>query len=153
MDFDVPIGDHGDVYDRYLVRVEEMRQSLRIIRQAARRLPGGPINVYDNKMVLPPKEEVYNTIEGLIHHFELTMPGFGMKTDRGAEVYSCTESPCGELGFYLVADGSGNPARLRVRPPSFVNYMPVEHILRGAMVSDVVAIIGSLNIIVGELDR
>jgi len=153
MDFDIPVGEHGDVYDRYLVRVEEMRQSIRIIRQALKGLPGGPMNAYDNKHVLPPKEEVFTTIEGMIHHFELTMPCFGFKTAPGTEVYSCTEAPCGELGFYLASDGSGNPYRLRVRPPSFVNYMPIEHILRGAMVSDVVAIIGSLNIIVGELDR
>ena len=152
-EFDVPIGEHGDVYDRYLVRMEEMRQSLRIVRQAVKSFPGGPMNAYDNKRVLPPKEEVFNTIEGLIHHFELTMPGFGMKTEPGAEVYSITESPNGELGFYLIADGTGNPYRVRVRPPSFVNYSPIEHLVKGQMVSDVVAIMGSLNIIVGELDR
>jgi len=152
-DFDVPIGEHGDVYDRYLVRLEEVRQSVRIIRQAIRDLPGGPIDAYDNKSVLPPKEEVFNTIEGMIHHFELTMPGYGIRTTPGAEVYSCTESPVGELGFYLAADGSGNPYRVRVRPPCFVNYAPIEHLIEGAMISDVVAIIGSLNVIVGELDR
>ncbi len=153
MDFDIPIGEHGDVYDRYLVRVEEMRQSIRIIRQALRELPGGPMNAYDNKHILPPKEEVFNTIEGMIHHFELIMPRFGFKTTPGTEFYSVTESPCGELGFYLASDGSGNPYRVRVRPPSFVNYMSIEKLLRGAMISDVVAIISSLNIIVGELDR
>jgi NADH dehydrogenase I D subunit len=153
VEFDVPIGEHGDVYDRYLVRVEEMRQSTRIIRQALKDLPGGQINVYDNKYVLPPKEEVFSTIEGMIHHFELVMPKFGFKTTTGAEMYSCTESPCGELGFYLVSDGTGNPYRLRVRPPSFVNYSPIEHLLEGTLISDVVAIVGSLNIIVGELDR
>ena len=152
-DFDVPIGEHGDVYDRYLVRLEEMRQSTRIIRQALDKLPDGPINVYDNKYVLPPKEEVFNTIEGMIHHFELIMPGFGQKTPVGAEVYSCTEAPCGELGYYLAANGTGNPYRVRVRPPSFVNYMPIEKLLEGHMISDVVAIMGSLNIIAGELDR
>ncbi|HPU85827.1 MAG TPA: NADH-quinone oxidoreductase subunit D [Candidatus Latescibacteria bacterium] len=153
IDFDVPIGSHGDVYDRYLVRLEEMWQSIRIIRQVLDDLPGGPINVYDNKRVLPPKEEVFTTIEGMIHHFELTMPKFGFKTEVGGQIYSCTESPCGELGFYVVSDGSGNPYRLRVRPPSFVNYAPIEHLVKGATISDVVAIIGSLNIIVGELDR
>jgi NADH-quinone oxidoreductase subunit D len=152
-DFDVPIGEHGDVYDRYLVRMEEMGQSVRIVRQALASLPGGEINAYDNKHVLPPKEEVFTTIEGLIHHFELTMPGFGFKTEPGTEIYSVTEAPNGELGFYLSSDGSGNPYRLRVRPPSFVNYSPIEHLIRGAMVSDVVATISSLNIIVGELDR
>ena len=152
-DFDVPVGSHGDVYDRYLVRMEEMRQSVRIIRQAAKNFPGGPMNAYDNKHVLPPKEEVFNTIEGLIHHFELTMPGFGFKTEPGTEIYSATESPNGELGFYIISDGSGTPYRIRVRPPSFVNYAPIEHLVRGEMVSDVVAIMGSLNIIVGELDR
>jgi NADH-quinone oxidoreductase subunit D len=153
LDFDVPIGEHGDVYDRYLVRLEEMRQSARICRQALSKLPGGPINAYDNKTVLPPKEEVFNTIEGMIHHFELVMPGFGIRPPVGEEIYSCTEAPCGELGFYLASDGTGNPYRVRVRGPSFVNYMPVEKLLEGHMVPDVVAIIGSLNIIVGELDR
>ena len=153
VDFDVPIGEHGDVYDRYLVRLEEMAQSARIVRQALDKLPGGPMNVYDNKRVLPPKEEVFNTIEGMIHHFELVMPGFGFSPPVGEEFYSCTEAPCGELGFYIASDGTGNPYRIRVRGPSFVNYMPVEKLLEGHMIPDVVAIVGSLNIIVGELDR
>lgn len=153
MEFDIPIGEHGDVYDRYLVRLEEIRQSIRIIRRALKALPGGPMNAYDNKYLLPPKEEVFNTIEGMIHHFELIMPKFGFKNALGTEFYSCTEAPCGELGFYLVSDGTGNPYRVRVRPPSFVNYMPIEKLLRGAMIADTVAIIGSLNVNVGELDR
>ncbi len=153
VDFDVPIGEHGDVYDRYLVRLEEMRQSARIVRQAMDRMPGGPINAYDNKHVLPPKEEVFNTIEGMIHHFELTMPGFGFRPPVGGEFYSATEAPCGELGFYLASDGTGNPYRVRVRPPSFVNFATVEKLLEGALISDVVAIVASLNIIAGELDR
>ncbi len=153
MDFEVVIGDNGDVYERYLVRMEEMRQSVRIVEQALSQLPEGDILAYDNKTVLPPKEEVYNTIEGLIHHFELTMPGFGISPESGAEIYSATEAPNGELGFYLVSDGSGKPYRLRVRPPSFLNYAPVGELLMGTMISDTVAVIGSLNVIAGELDR
>ena len=151
-DFDVPVGDNGDVYDRYLVRMEEMVQSCHIIRQAMANLPEGPVNVPDNKIILPEKEDAYGHIEGLIHHFKIIMDGHGVQPPRG-EIYSATESPNGELGFYIVSDGSGTAYRIRIRPPSLLQYQVVPHMVEGGMVSDIVAVLGSMNIIAGELDR
>lgn len=152
LDFDIPICDDGDVYSRYLVRMEEMVQSHRIVDQCIKDLPDGPVNIADDKIRLPQKEAVYDTIEGLIHHFKNIMPGHGFEVPPG-EIYDATEAPNGELGFYLVADGTNKPVRLRVRPPSFVNFAPFNKMMAGNMVSDAVAILGSLNIIAGELDR
>ena len=151
-DFDVAVGDNGDVYDRYLVRMEEMVQSCHIVRQAMDNLPDGPVNVPDNKITLPEKEDAYGHIEGLIHHFKIIMDGHGVQPPRG-EIYSATESPNGELGFYIVSDGSGTAYRIRIRPPSLLQYQVVPHMIEGGMVSDVVAVLGSLNVIAGELDR
>lgn len=151
-DFDVPVGDNGDVYDRYLVRMEEMVQSCHIVRQAMDNLPDGPVNVPDNKITLPEKKDAYGHIEGLIHHFKIIMDGHGVQPPRG-EIYSATESPNGELGFYIVSDGSGTAYRIRIRPPSLLQYQVVPHMIEGGMVSDVVAVLGSLNVIAGELDR
>ena len=151
-DFDVPVGSKGDVYDRYLVRMEEMVQSCRIVEQALDNLPDGPVNVDDYKIVLPPKADAYGNIEGLIHHFKIMMDGHGIQPPVG-EVYCATESPNGELGFYIVSDGSGKAYRIRIRPPSFFNFQAVPHMIEGGMVSDIVAVLGSLNIIAGELDR
>jgi NADH dehydrogenase I D subunit len=151
-DFDVPVGDNGDVYDRYLVRMEEMVQSCHIIRQAMANLPEGPVNVPDNKIILPEKKDAYGHIEGLIHHFKIIMDGHGVQPPRG-EIYSATESPNGELGFYIVSDGSGTAYRIRIRPPSLLQYQVVPHMVEGGMVSDIVAVLGSMNIIAGELDR
>ena len=151
-DFDVPVGDNGDVYDRYLVRMEEMVQSCHIVRQAMDNLPEGPVNVPDNKIILPEKKDAYGHIEGLIHHFKIIMDGHGVQPPRG-EIYSATESPNGELGFYIVSDGSGTAYRIRIRPPSLMQYQVVPHMIEGGMVSDVVAVLGSLNVIAGELDR
>ena len=151
-DFDVPVGDNGDVYDRYLVRMEEMVQSCHIVRQAMDNLPEGPVNVPDNKITLPEKKDAYGHIEGLIHHFKIIMDGHGVQPPRG-EIYSATESPNGELGFYIVSDGSGTAYRIRIRPPSLLQYQVVPHMIEGGMVSDVVAVLGSLNVIAGELDR
>ena len=151
-DFDVPVGMNGDVYDRYLVRMEEMVQSADIVRQALDRLPDGPVNVPDNKIILPKKEDAYGHIEGLIHHFKIIMDGHGVQPPRG-EIYSATESPNGELGFYIVSDGSGTAYRIRIRPPSLLQFQVVPHMIEGGMVSDIVAVLGSLNIIAGELDR
>ena len=151
-DFDVPVGDNGDVYDRYLVRMEEMVQSCHIVRQALDNLPEGPVNVPDNKIILPEKRDAYGHIEGLIHHFKIIMDGHGVQPPRG-EIYSATESPNGELGFYIVSDGSGTAYRIRIRPPSLMQYQVVPHMIEGGMVSDVVAVLGSLNVIAGELDR
>lgn len=151
-DFEIPVGVRGDSYDRYLVRMEEMRQSNRIIQQAIANLPGGEVNVDDPKIILPPKERVYHSIEGLIHHFKLIMEEHGFQPPRG-EIYSATEVPNGELGFFIISDGTNKPYRIHVRAPSFINYSVFPQLVKGHMISDVVAIISSLNIIAGELDR
>lgn len=141
------------MFDRYLVRMEEIRQSARICHQALHTMPPGDINIDpDFKLTLPPKDEVYNSIEGLIHHFEITMPNRGMEPPEG-ESYVATESPNGELGYYIVSDGGRTPYRVRTRPPSFINYSIFPKIMEGRMLSDAVAILGSMNIIAGELDR
>ena len=151
-DFDVPVGSNGDAYDRYLVRMEEMVQSCRIVVQALDNLPDGPINVESHKISLPSKQDAYGHIEGLIHHFKIIMDGHGIQPPVG-EVYCATESPNGELGFYIVSDGSGTAYRVRVRPPSFFHFQAFDHLIRGGMLSDMVAVLGSLNVIAGELDR
>lgn len=151
-DFDIPVGEHGDVFDRWNVRMEEMRQSARIIEQACQKLPKGPINTDDTRFILPPKDRLYDNIENMIIHFKQVMHGHGLHPPVG-EVYARTEAPNGELGYYIVSDGSGNPYRVHVRSPSLVQFSSIVPQLEGAMVSDVVAIMGSLNIIAGELDR
>jgi len=151
-DFDVPVGSNGDAYDRYLVRMEETIQSCRIVTQALDNLPDGPINVESHKISLPSKQDTSGHIEGLIHHFKIIMDGHGIQPSVG-EVYCATESPNGELGFYIVSDGSGTAYRVRVRPPSFFHFQAFDHLIRGGMMSDVVAVLGSLNVIAGELDR
>jgi len=152
LDFEIPVCDEGDVYSRYLVRMEELVQSMKIVEQCLADFPDGPVNYFDHKYTLPEKEAVYDTIEGLIHHFKNIMPGHGFEVPEG-EIYVATEAPNGELGFYIVSDGSNKAYRLRVRPPSFVNFACFDHLVRGNLVSDVVAVLGSLNIIAGELDR
>lgn len=152
LDFEIPVCDDGDVYSRYLVRMEEVEQSLKIVEQCIKDFPDGPVSLFNQKLALPDKEKVYDTIEGLIHHFKNIMPGHGFTVPVG-DIYDSTEAPNGELGFYLVSDGSHKAYRLRVRGPSFVNFAALDHLARGAMVSDLVAILGSLNIIAGELDR
>jgi NADH-quinone oxidoreductase subunit D len=150
-DFEIPIGHDGDTYDRFMVRMEEVRQSCRILEQAIERLPDeGPINVDDPRIVLPEKDEVYTTIEATIAHFKIVMEG--IKPPKGA-VYSYTEGGNGELGFYIVSDGSGTPYRVRCRPPCFLNLKAAEHMIRGSMIADVVPIFGSVNMIGGECDR
>lgn len=149
-DFDVPIGTTGDVFDRYLVRVEEMRQSLRIIRQAVDRLEGGPVIVEDYKIALPPKEKVYTRMESLIHHFKLIMHGIDMPV---GEVYSSTEAANGELGFYIVSDGGKSPYRIRVRPACLPIFSSFNEKVKGRLIADAVAELGAMNIIAGELDR
>jgi len=151
--FKVPIATNGDVYDRYLVRVEEMRQSMAIIEQLLDNVPAGPVNVLpDEKMTLPDKREVYFSIEGLIHHFEQVMTNRGFRPPVG-EAYAANETANGELGFYLASDGGNSPYRARCRPPSFINYQCFEKLVVGHVISDVVAVLGSLNIIAAELDR
>jgi len=153
VDFKVPIMHTGDVYARYLVRLEEMKQSAHIIRQLIDSIPPGPVNVSpEGKEVLPPKDQVYSSIEGLIHHFELIMTNRGFEAPRG-EVYGCIESANGELGYYIVSAGGPVPWRVRTRPPSFINYQIFPKLIEGHMLSDVVAVLGSMNIIAAELDR
>jgi NADH-quinone oxidoreductase subunit D len=149
-DFDIPVGQVGDCYDRYAVRMEEMRQSIRILRQAIDRLPSGPINVDDPKNVLPPKEKVLTKMEELIQQFMIVTQG--INAPKG-EVYFGAENPKGELGFYINSRGGGVPHRLKIRSPSFVNLSILPHILPGHSVSDVVAILGSLDFVMGECDR
>ena len=141
------------MFDRYLVRMEEVRQSIKICRQALEKMPAGDVIVDPGLgYSLPPKDEVYNSIEGLIYHFEVTMPNRGMTPPVG-EAYVPTESPNGELGFYIVSDGNRTPYRVRTRPPSFMNYSIFSKLIEGHMLSDAPAIIGSINVIAGELDR
>ncbi len=150
-DFEVPIGHDGDNYDRFLVRTEEMRQSMRILEQAVAQMPDdGPINVEDVRIMMPPKDQVYNTIEGTIAHFKLVMEG--LKPPVG-EVYSYTEAGNGELGFYIVSDGSGTPYRVRCRPPCFINLAICRDMLLDEMIADIVPTFGSVNMIGGECDR
>lgn len=149
-DFDVPYGTTGDAYDRYLVRIEEMRQSVRILRQCLDKLPGGPVNVPDMKIVLPPKERVLTKMEELIHHFINVTQGVNAPP---GEVYFSAENPKGELGFYINSKGGGTPYRLKIRAPSFVNLSILSHLLPGHMVSDITAILGSFDFVMGECDR
>jgi NADH-quinone oxidoreductase subunit D len=153
LDFRVACARSGDCYARYLVRMEEMLESIRIIQQAVENLPAGPVNVdLGGKAALPDKRDVYRSIEGLIHHFELIMPNRGLPAPC-EELYAATESPNGELGYYIVSDGTDCAYRARTRPPSFVHFAVFPHIIAGHQLSDVVAILGSLNIIAAELDR
>lgn len=149
-DFDVPIGTVGDAYDRYLVRIEEMRQSVKILRQVIQRLPAGPIAVQDPKNIPPHKPEVLMKMEELIHHFIIHTEGVDAPV---GEVYFGAENPKGELGFYINSKGGGVPYRLKIRAPSFVNLSVLPKILPGHMMSDVVAILGSLDFVMGECDR
>jgi len=152
-DFRVICAKQGDCFARYLVRMGEMRESLKIIAQAIENLPAGPVNVGDEKrLAIPDKKVVFTTIEGLISHFELVMWNRGFTTPCD-ELYTATEAPNGELGFYIVGDGTQTAYRARCRPPSFIHFALFPHLIRGHYLSDVVAVLGSLNIIAAELDR
>jgi NADH-quinone oxidoreductase subunit D len=151
VEFDVPVGQTGDCFDRFMVRIEELKQSAKILAQCLERMAdSGPVNVSDPRVILPPKEEVYNTIEGTIQHFKIVMEG--LKLPAG-EVYSYTEGGNGEMGFYIVSDGSGTPYRVRIRGPSYYNTAGLERVITGHMMADVVPCFGSLNMIGGECDR
>lgn len=150
LDFDVPVGINGDNYDRYFVRMTEVDESISMVRQCVKQLPGGPVNISDPRIVLPEKDIVYNQIEGLIHHFKLVIDG--VRVPAG-EVYVAHEAPNGELGFYLVSDGSGRPYKLHVRAPSFVHMGGMHTLLEGYQVSDIVPTFGSMNMVGGECDR
>jgi NADH-quinone oxidoreductase subunit D len=149
-DFDVPIGTHGDVYDRFLVRMEELRQSVRILQQAAERLPDGPVNIDDHRVVLPPKSKAMSDMESMIHHFKQVMEG---PRPPVGESYVAVESPKGEKGYYMVSDGTSKPVRWRIRPPSFVNLSAIPKMVEGHLLSDVIAINASIDIVMGEIDR
>ena len=150
MDFDVPIGKNGDCWDRYLVRLEEMRQSLRIIKQALDRMPGGPIAVNDRKVMPPPRAEMKQSMEALIHHFKLYTEGYHVPA---GETYTAVEAPKGEFAVYLVSDGGNKPYRCKIRAPGFAFLQALDFMSKGHMLADVVAIIGSMDIVFGEVDR
>ena len=150
LDFDIPYGEVGDCYDRYLIRMEEMRQSVRILDQCITKLPNGPINIDDGKIVLPHKQKVLSSMEELIHQFMLVTQGQNAPV---GEVYFGAENPKGELGFYIFSKGGGVPYRMKIRAPSFVNLSILSHKLPGHMMSDIVAILGSLDFVMGECDR
>jgi NADH-quinone oxidoreductase subunit D len=149
-DFDVPIGTNGDVYDRFLVRMEELRQSVRILEQAVARLPDGPVNIDDHRVILPPKSRAMSDMESMIHHFKQVMEG--PRPPLG-ESYVAVESPKGEKGYYMVSDGTSKPVRWRIRPPSFVNLSAISKMVEGHLLSDVIAINASIDIVMGEIDR
>jgi NADH-quinone oxidoreductase subunit D len=149
-DFQVPLGSRGDVYDRYVVRMEEMRQSLRIAQQALDRLPAGPFRSDNRKFVPPPRSELAHSMEALIHHFKLWTEGF--PAPKGG-VYVAVESPRGELGCYLEGDGGPHPYRVHFRTPSFAHLQALPILAKGHLVADLVAIIGSLDIVLGDADR
>lgn len=148
--FEIPTGTGGDTYDRTIVRFQEMDQSASIIRQAIAGIPGGPVMVEDHLVTLPPKDKVYNTMEGLINHFKLVM--HGIRPPKG-EVYSITEGGNGEVGFYIVSDGGPTGWRVRVRPACLANYSCFPKVITGQLVADMIAALGSINVIAGELDR
>jgi NADH-quinone oxidoreductase subunit D len=148
--FKVPVGENCDTFDRYKVRLIEMREACKIVRQGLDRLKPGPVLADCPQVCYPPKENVYNSIEGLIHHFKIASEGFPAPE---GEVYQGVEAPKGELGYYIVSDGGNKPYRLRIRPPSFVNLQAIEKMAKGSMIADLVAIIGTLDIVLGEIDR
>jgi NADH-quinone oxidoreductase subunit D len=150
LNFEIPTGSVGDCYDRYLVRIEEMRQSVHLLRQCLDKLPGGPVNIADGKTVLPSKYKVLTRMEELIHQFMLVTEGVNAPA---GEVYFAAENPKGELGFYINSQGGGTPHRLKIRAPSFVSLSILPFLLPGHMMSDTVAIFGSLDFVMGECDR
>ena len=150
VDFDVPVGRNGDCYDRYLCRVEEMRQSARLIEQAVEKLPDGPVSADDRKITPPSRGEMKRSMEALIHHFKLYTEGYHVPA---GETYTAVEAPKGEFGVYLVADGSNKPYRCKIRAPGFAHLQAVDFLCRGHMLADSVAIIGSLDPVFGEIDR
>jgi NADH-quinone oxidoreductase subunit D len=150
VEFDVPLGTTGDCLDRYLVRVEELKQSIRILRQCIKQIPDGPVMIDDHRVALPPKTDAYNTIESMIRHFKHIMDGIRVPP---GEAYAFVEGGNGELGFYIVADGTGRPYKAYVRSPSFVHLSTAEQLITGHLIADVVPIFGMINMIGGECDK
>jgi NADH-quinone oxidoreductase subunit D len=150
MEFDIPVGKNGDCYDRYLVRMEEMRQSLRIIKQCLKEMPEGRIKTDDTRVAPPKRADMKHSMEALINHFKLYTEGYHVPK---GETYTAVEAPKGEFGVYLVSDGTNKPHRCKIRAPGFAFLQALDYMSRGHLLADVVAIIGSLDIVFGEIDR
>jgi NADH-quinone oxidoreductase subunit D len=150
VEFDIVVGDYGDCFDRYAIRLNEIRESIRIIRQILEKLPRGDYRIQDKKVTPPPRARIDESMEALIHHFKIFTEGF--KVPEG-EAYAAVESPRGELGCYIVSDGSSKPYRMHIRGPSFVNLQTLPHMMRGGLIADAVAVISSVDPIMGEVDR
>jgi NADH-quinone oxidoreductase subunit D len=150
VEFDVVVGTYGDCFDRYSIRLEEIRQSIRIVEQILEKMPEGDYRVQDKKVTPPPRARIDESMEALIHHFKIFTEGFKVPV---GQAYAAVESPRGELGCFLVSDGSSKPYRMRIRPPSFVNLQTLPHMMRGGLIADAVAIISSVDPIMGEVDR
>ncbi|XCA33635.1 MAG: NADH-quinone oxidoreductase subunit D [Wolbachia endosymbiont of Polyergus mexicanus] len=150
LDFDIPIGQNGDCYDRYLVRMAEIRQSVSLVKQCIEKMPGGPIKTEDRKISPPPRAEMKKSMEALIHHFKLYSEGYHVPK---GEAYTAVEAPKGEFGVYIVSDGTNRPYRCRIRAPGFAHLQALDFMAKGHMLADIAAIIGSLDIVFGEIDR
>ncbi len=150
LEFKIPVGKNGDCYDRYLCRIEEMRESVKIIKQCLQNLPKGPIKTEDGKISPPPKKEIKQSMEALIHHFKLFTEGYRVEKD---EIYTAVEAPKGEFGVYLISDGSSKPYKCKIRAPGFTHLQAMDHLIKGHMLADVPAVLGSMDIVFGEVDR
>ena len=150
MEFDIPVGSSGDCYDRYLIRIEEMRQSIRIVEQCLKAIPKGHIKVDDNKVVKPSRPQMKRRMESLIHHFKLFTEGFRVPS---GEAYAGIEAPKGEFGVYIISDGTNRPYRCKIKAPGFAHLAGLDFMSRDHMIADVVAIIGTQDIVFGEVDR
>ena len=150
LDFKIPIGKNGDCYDRYLCRIEEMRESVKIINQCLSNMPKGPIKTQDGKISPPPKKEIKESMEALIHHFKLFTEGYRVEKD---EIYTAVEAPKGEFGVYLISDGSSKPYKCKIRAPGFSHLQAMDYLIKGHMLADVPAVLGSMDIVFGEVDR
>ena len=150
LEFKIPVGKNGDCYDRYICRIEEMRESVKIINQCLSRMPKGPIKVPDAKITPPPKKEIKESMEALIHHFKLFTEGYRVDED---EIYTAVEAPKGEFGVYLISDGSNKPYKCKIRAPGFSHLQSMDYLIKGHMLADVPAVLGSLDIVFGEIDR
>ena len=150
LEFKIPIGKNGDCYDRYLCRIEEMRESINIINQCLVKLPKGPVKTQDAKVTPPPKKELKNSMEALIHHFKLFTEGYRVNKD---EIYTSVEAPKGEFGVYLISDGTNKPYKCKIRAPGFSHLQAMDYLIKGHMLADVPAVLGSMDIVFGEVDR
>ena len=150
LEFKIPVGKNGDCYDRYLCRIEEMRESIKIIKQCLQNLPKGPIKTEDGKISPPPKKEIKQSMEALIHHFKLFTEGYRVEKD---EIYTAVEAPKGEFGVYLISDGTSKPYKCKIRAPGFTHLQAMDYLIKGHMLADVPAVLGSMDIVFGEVDR